>query len=596
MFDLFKAELRRFRIWALAYFLLHGALIAFYGRVVDLLQQPPMVVQGVTAVYALSGLLLGLYQMGNYRRPNRWLNLIHRPLHPRRIAGALTGAAAVLIALAVILPMVLLLGIQELFSARVVDLRHWMLPVAAFLITFAAYLAGAYAILGVRRYAAFILILPILLAFNNASGFGAIGVQALVAAWLGFLVISVFKPDLTQVPSRPAELVATLLPVQMAIYLVLLAAGGLAFQLGWIMIGTHPLNSVPPKGGFVEASRAEGPDLIVAGLEGRRDPQAQLWREQVRISDAFQVQPAFDQLPVRGEMTNTVPIEFSDKERGIDWTFSHDSMRFEGRTAVDGRAHGSLGLGQNSAPFRRPPVSLGDGTMVDADSISRFDPELAHILPRVKVAAAETIAAGPVPAGESIALLTDKALYFYDAQVLEAGDRQFPARQRVPLSGPIGNLERIDFIELLDGYLISQTFGRGSPEGEGDPVQYLAAADGRGRVQQVARRELVQDFPLLARFQDRWLSPVLREGYDGAMDLFAVGSPLKVHTPSRVPPAIWLLAVALLIASLVGSFWWSARARLGNRQRLGWAAASALIGLPALISLCLFHPRRPAEG
>ena len=85
MSDLVKAELFRFRYWALAYFLIHGALMAFYGRVTDLLQQEPMVVQGAAAVYGLSGLLLGLYQMGNYRRPNRWLNLIHRPIEPRRI-------------------------------------------------------------------------------------------------------------------------------------------------------------------------------------------------------------------------------------------------------------------------------------------------------------------------------------------------------------------------------------------------------------------------------------------------------------------------------------------------------------------------------
>ena len=527
MRDLFKAELFRFRYWALAYFLVHGGLIAFYGRVTDLLQQQPMVVQGVAAVYALSGVLLGLYQMGGYRRPNRWLNLIHRPLDPRRIALALIGAASVLILAAVVIPMLLLLGIQELLSARVVDLRHWLIPLAAFLIAFASYLAGAYAVLGVRRYAPFVLILPALLAFSDAVGLGAIAVQLLVALWLGFLVLTAFRPDLTEIPSRPAELAASAFPVAMAVYLVLLTVGGIAFQLGWIMLGTHPLNSIPAKGGYVEASRSEGPELIAAGLAGRGDSQARLWREQVGISDAFKIQPGFDQLPVRGELTNTVPIEYDDNERGIHWTFSHDSMRFEGRKAVGGAYYKRLGLGDRNQSFQRPPVSLGDGTMVDAGRVARFDQESERIEPRIAVPAGETIAAPPASVGESIALLTDKALYFYDLQVLELGDRAFPARQRVALAGPIGNLERIDLVETLDGYLVSETFGRGNPDGEGDAWQQIVRVDGEGRAAIVARRDLVSDYPTLSRFRDFWVSPALRTAYRGAMRLFAPTTPLR---------------------------------------------------------------------
>jgi hypothetical protein len=578
MLDLFKAELRRFRLGALIAVLVHGAAIGFYGRLTDLLQQPPAVVQAVAAAYALAGLLLGLFQMGTYRRPNRWLNLIHRPLHPGRIALALIGAAALLIFVAIVLPMLLMLGAQQAFSARVVDLRHWLLPVAAFLVAFAAYLAGAYAILGVRRYAPLALILPILLAFNHAVGVGAIAVQLLVLLWLAFLVMTAFKPDLTRLPARPAELAATALPVTMALYLILLTAGGMIFELGWIMVGTHPLNSTPPPGGFVEASRAQGADLVAEGLAVRHDPQALLWREQARISDAFTVRPGFDRLPVRGEMTNSVPIEFDDAERGIRWTFSHDSMRFEGRDMTDGASRGSLGLSQEQAPFERPPISIGDGAMVDAGSIDRFDPEVGRILPRITVPSGETIAAPPVPVGESLALLTDRALYLHDGEVMNEGDGRSPARQRVPLAGPIGNLERIDLVELLDGYLVSETFGRGNPEGEGDPWQELVRVDGAGHVAPVARREIVPDFPAGARFAGRWFSPLLDQAYRGAVSLFAPASPLLVHDPSPVPPTIWGFAALLNLAALLGAGWWSTRAGLAAP---GGSAGCSPPGWPA---------------
>ena len=36
---------------------------------------------GIAGEIAVAGALLGLYQMGSYRKPNQWLNLLHRPMH-----------------------------------------------------------------------------------------------------------------------------------------------------------------------------------------------------------------------------------------------------------------------------------------------------------------------------------------------------------------------------------------------------------------------------------------------------------------------------------------------------------------------------------
>ena len=204
------------------------------------------------------------------------------------------AAAVVVLGIGIALPWTILLAVQELVSARVVDVRHWLLPLALLLIASCGYLAGAYAMLGVRRYAPLVLILPALLAFSNAAGAGAIAVQSIVALWLLYLLMSAFKPDLGQPPRALPELIATALPVQMAIFLLITAVGGILFQLGWIMLGTHPLNSTPAAGGYVEASRAEGRDLMAGALARSNHPEARLWREQVVISDTFKVQPGFD--------------------------------------------------------------------------------------------------------------------------------------------------------------------------------------------------------------------------------------------------------------------------------------------------------------
>ena len=95
MIDLFKGELLRFRLWAAVAGFINLVVLAFLSRMVDMAQQPIFVYQVFGAVYAAVGILLGLYQMGSYRKPNQWLNLLHRPLHRLRTAGALSGASIV---------------------------------------------------------------------------------------------------------------------------------------------------------------------------------------------------------------------------------------------------------------------------------------------------------------------------------------------------------------------------------------------------------------------------------------------------------------------------------------------------------------------
>src|SRR5688572_2478829 len=150
MKDLFKAELLRFRTWAIA---------AAVVQVVVRGYMSPLVDQVFGMVYVVTGTLLGLYQMGSYRRPNHWLNLLHRPLHRYQLAFALCGAGAVVMLLAIALPITIIATYQETLTARVVDLRHWLIPVAALLVALCGYLAGAYAMLANRRYSVSVVML-----------------------------------------------------------------------------------------------------------------------------------------------------------------------------------------------------------------------------------------------------------------------------------------------------------------------------------------------------------------------------------------------------------------------------------------------------
>jgi len=203
MSDIFKAELLRFRWWAAGCVALQLVVLGFLTRVIDMAQQPIMVYQVFGAVYAAVGLLLGLYQMGGYRRPNTWLNLLHRPIAHWRIAAALFGAGVVLLAVAILLPLLVIAGWQEGMTARVVDMRHVWLIVSALLVSVCGYLAGGYLMLADRRMGFSAVMFLAWLALTEATGVGAVLFQLVLVAWLAAMVLIVFKPALGT-PERDA--------------------------------------------------------------------------------------------------------------------------------------------------------------------------------------------------------------------------------------------------------------------------------------------------------------------------------------------------------------------------------------------------------
>lgn len=592
MWDLFKAEVLRFRPWALAAGLVHLAVLGFMTRMVDLAQQPLLVYRVFGGIYGVTGLLLGLFQMGGYRRANTWLHLLHRPLAPWRIALALTAACGLLLAAAVGLPIALAALGQEAFTARVVDTRHYLLAVASTLIALCGYLAGVYTLVGGKRHAVLALVLPAWLVVATAVGGGALLVQALATCWLALLVGLAFKPELGALPHSPLAMVAVALPVQMGAF-VLFRALGLAFEVGWMVLGSHPLNSTPAEGGYVAALTADGAALIEAGLGAAEDARTRLWREQVRISEVHDVGSRFERAPRRGELTNLAPMEFDDEERRVRFVFSHDTMRFHGVNLTDGRAAGELGVGAEGAPFSAPALPLGEGLSASAHALYEYDPRHQKLWPRVTVPPGETLAGAASHAiGDHVAVLSNRALYFFDARELAEGDHLLAPRLRVPVPGPNGQLVRVDLIELLDGYLVSFLYGAGVLDGEADAYQQILRVDAEGGVETVARRALEPDGPALWRFQGWWPSPLLHSLRGSAEGLFAPPNPLVAREPGTRPPGVAATAWGLLVLSLLLAIVLVRRLPLAPTARWAWVLVCGAVGLPALVSLWLLYPER----
>ena len=589
MLHLFRAECRRFRLWALCAGLLHAGVLLFFDRLVDPLQQPAMIYQLVAGIYGVTGALLGLFQAGSYARINQWITLLHRPLAPRAILAAIAGAGITTLALAVAVPIMVMLAAHGAIGARFVDLRHVLLVPAGLLIAVIGYLAGCYAILAPRRYGWLALIPALLPTTSAAAGGGALAMQSAVVVLLGALLTSAFKPDLATPPRRAPGLVLTAITVAMGAYLVAVIPGDIAFQTAWIATGTHPLNSTPPKGGVVEATRAEGVPLIEAGLAGRHDQQAQIWREQVRLSEVFALPPTRAELPVTGALTNIAPMEFDDERRGVRWTFSHDDRLFHGMRTSDGSAQGTKGI-EGSRPFAASPLIGGDGRMIAGDGTYAFDVDTDTIHQRIHLPPGEAVAAEPTAIGEAVALFSSKGVRLYDKRVLDEGDVKHPAFAMVALSAPVGNVMRIDMVELLDGYLASIVYARGAVDGPGQAWQEVIEVDGAGHGRLVARRALIPDFPLVARFAPWWISPALTVTRDVIENLLAADAPLSARLPIRVPGSIWIAAALLSLAAAIATIWLGRRRLLGARATLSWALASLLAGPAMFIAFWLIRP------
>ena len=591
MIDLFKGELLRFRLWAIAAAAVHAGILGFMARIVDLAQQPLLVYQVFAMTYAVAGTLLGLYQMGSYRKPNQWLSLLHRPMHRLQIAGALGGAGAVLLFVAAALPIALIALYQDTATARVVDLRHWMMPIAAWLIALIGYAAGAYAMIGNRRHSFAVLVLPCLLMFAQASGVAMLALQLTLLAVLVGLVAIVFRPDPVAAPRSFAATAVTALPVQIGAYFLVWMLG-YGVELFWTVSGTHPLNTpTPPKGGYIEADRAEGKDMLLLGIENSRDPDAALWREQIALSDVYTRYP-LRSLPQRGEMTNLQPMEFTDGDRNITWVFKHDSMRFVGYGALDKRARGDLGVGESQVAFPAPTMPLAADYLYNAHAAYQYDDGQGRVYERMRLPQGEVMASPPEPAGDNLLVLSDRAAYFYPGREAMNGLDLLQPLMRVPMPGEVGNLSRMDVIELLDGYLVSFTYTWGVWSSElQHPYQQVLRIDGNGHAREVARRNLSQDLPTAYTARIWWLSPVLRTLCLGAQDLYAAPDPLRA-SPQPMPRSMLWLALACCVVSLLGATWLSARLQLSPRNRWLWVVLCGVVGLPALLALWLMVPKR----
>jgi hypothetical protein len=603
MKELFLAECRRFRNAALIFAAVHLCLQVFVSRIDDVLQMAWEKQLVVLALYLLSGFGFALYQLSSWRQPGRWLWLLHRPLPRGAIFGAIALAAAALIAAAVGLPALLTVLAKQYLGGGAVDLRHYVLVIHLILLTTIAWLCGAFVVITGRRSAILIVALPYLMLAHLASGVVMLLPTLLCTALLVAGVYAAFKPDRLAAPATGAALFATTLALVFGFYWAFVNGGTLAYQVVQMMAGTHPLNrAVPPADGFIELSRADGRTAMLAGLAASTDPRAAQWRRQIPLLEVADIEATERQFPVRHQIANKGQLLWTDPQRHIVYSFSHDAMLFRGRDMYTNAPRGRIGahgLG-DATPFPAVPVLAQQGIMTPQQYYG-MDSATQKLRQLIGVKAPESLAGAARKVGQRLYVLTNQRLIAY--AMPDGTDRAGALRTElfsVALPGPFSDLDRVDIATLLDGTLLSFNPGRNMVWGEPGSTQTVLFVDAAGRAQVMARRALAHDFPLLFEHKDWWPSPLLHAVVALPDLLLDKGFVLDKGLSSYANPLLrarpWPVLVAALLCALLsaGAAWlWLRPVKASARRRAGWIAAALLMGPPAFTCLVLLQARPP---
>jgi hypothetical protein len=577
MIELYKAEGSRFARWAFGLGVLHVAVLFFLDRASPGMRESADIAKLAGFGYGLAGAIFGFYQAASYGRLNHWIALLHRPLAPWRIMAATAGAGATLLFAAVLIPLFGFTAGLSLQVGRVVDARHWALAPAGGLMALLGFGIGAYLALAPRRYGWTALVaVGVLSATSLGTGAAALRLPLLMIAALTLLIMGAFKPDRGLPPSNPGLLALTAGVAAFSLYFLLLGGVGLVYQLSLAAIGRNPTINTPPPGGLVEAWRAGSNDLLDGALGANPGPEAAAIRTKLRSVEATRLPVALDELPTRGALTNPGPITFTEPRRSIDWTYSHDRNAFLGLRLKDRRAVGEL---RPAGGFETPPLLLGGGSMIAGGSLYRLDPHSGALERRLRLPAGEAIVAKPFPIGQAVAVLSDRALYFVDTNVLESG-RASGERIAVPLPGPIGDLGRLDLARLPDRPIISFFFRGDIIEGPSRAWQRIVSVAPDGAVSTLAERSLGPDHPDTLRFCAYWLSPAIRAIAGAAEEIGSGSARTLPRGPVEVPQRIWIAACLLSLGAAAATAFLAARRRLGAREIAAWTLAALAFGIP----------------
>jgi hypothetical protein len=396
-------------------------------------------------------------------------------------------------------------------------------------------------------------------------------------------------------------LILTALPLQLGFFLLLFQLSKVSVDVYQTMTQAAPGRTILETDVDVDVAamiRRASQDFVSKGLERSDDPRATAWREQLPLLEVVDVTSALERFPVRHQVSNVSSSRW-DATNGIEWTFSHDKMLFEGREPATGVRRGLWGTsGKDSEQVFRE-IPLGDMT---ASTLYAIDEERQQQHALLSLEAGENFVSRPVRAADRLFVLSNRRLAAFVADRDASSPFAPPTLDwQVELSASDPRPVAVGVVELLDGWLVS-AYRYAGPEYDGfeelvpheQTIYYVES----GSQAILVGRRLVEGAHITAGSAPAvpkaswWLSPAL----------YAIGRlPAALLDTGRTrapdyglvpgPRLFYALAAGSLMLSLLLGAWWLRRTRPGAARRGWWLASCAVFGLPAFLSLVCLESR-----
>ena len=602
MKNIIFSELIRYQKWALVLALLNFCVLYTVNAVASIATDNAAFSQLAPLVFLLISSGFAAVQIASHKKLSHWTYLIHRPLSPTRIYAGLVMAALLLAAIALFLPLLLILTGNDLLTDQLIEGRHYLMLPYLLGLCLSGYFAVSFALLHGSRLAWLVTLLPLYYSFGVSGSLAQFAVQYAIVVWLALLCIIAFKPNLGEAPKSQAALLITALPVQLALFLVLGWVVFNAHQISTRVTGSHPFDT-PAEDGYYQAMRnLDQEQRIRWALAGSDAEDA---RRQLTLSEITAVKRPHQRLMQFQQPQQMAMADrgqgFTDKDNQLHWRFSHRQMRYRGIRTGTGETVAWLGtkgtidataLADAGNRFETVPQLLNDRYLVTPHRVYLYDSQVQRLYTKFIGTEDESIRL-ITPGGNFVGLLTDRRLYLLDNNPTLRDNSQLTPFARLPLPRRLGALSELLVAELVDGYLVSMIVSDRYPHGGHHNSEIFVSKVGfDGETELLGHRRYVDEISPLVRYSKLLMSP-LYLWLDERLEHLT--SPLPWHlrdqvSLTRMPPAphIALVAVGIMLLCVATVLILAWRSKLSPMQRLGWGLLTLMAGLPALISFyCL---------
>lgn len=603
MFELYKAEFARYRIWALCGIVV---VLGFYGFLqklkpfleADMLQITTMNIGLVGGSFAF-----GIVQMILHKRINHWTYLIHRPLEVHKIFMALAGAAMTIITVVVVVPLFIMTAGLDAFTAETVDARHYAYVFQLLLTCFAAYAVGTFSVLNASKGAFLvILMLAAYLMPNPESDFKQFGPALAILVGLFALNFNSFKADLTAHTKEPWAIVMQSSGKILGIVMLFMMASTVFYHLPLFIAGAHP-DDHPEDGSYSYMYEYEMGQRPAYVLRNSTHPSADLYAKQAELAD--QEFFSLDQwtFPRQGQMY-VKDKQYALQPRGLNqvWQFSHDEMVMIGRNSKTEEVIGVIG--QNGFLDNLESVTEEDRFETVPFMIGESFLETTSHLYQVNFADREMLVKHQPDAGEEyigrlqinedyIVIVSDKKSYLFDKVAFidefEAAEAEYvvehPTRPEA--------MAWVATYRLADGYMM--LFSGNDYFANNKPGAAIIHAKLGGESELIhEQRYKYKNHPFWIQHLEFISSPanyIMKNVYLHYIEPAETSNiPFKDIIGNRYGANAWILAGVLQLLAAGLALFWSRRRNLGKAQTVTWTVLGAVYGLPAFVALVLMSP------